>query len=138
MCKMMRSSFSDSFLRIAFTALFILTLPYSCSFVHPRVDNSGHKQTEYQYTVPEKCEDGWEVSSLAAEGMDHDAISEMIRKVLNSYYEDIHGIVLVKNGKLVLEEYFYGYDRNKLHEMHSVTKSITSNVLEKIRDHQNL
>ena len=55
-------------------------------------------------TVPEKCEDGWDVSSLAAEGIDQDAISEMIRKVLSSYYEDIHSIVLIKNGKLVLEE----------------------------------
>ena len=123
---MMRTSFSGIFLRTAFTALFILTLPYSCSFIQPRVDNSGHKQTEYQYNVPEKYEDGWEVSSLAAEGMDQDAISEMIRKVLSGYYEDIHSIVLVKNGKLVLEEYFYGYDRNKLDDMHSVTKSITS------------
>jgi CubicO group peptidase (beta-lactamase class C family) len=122
----MKTSFSVSLLRFASTALLILTLLYSCSFIHPRIDNSGHQQTEYQYTVPEKCEDGWEVSSLAAEGMNQDAISEMIRKVLSGYYEDIHSIVLVKNGKLVLEEYFYGYDRNKLHDMHSVTKSITS------------
>ena len=118
----MRSSFFGRFLRIAFTALFIISLPYSCSFVQPRIDNSGHKQTEYQYTVPEKCDDGWEISSLAAEGIDQNAISEMIKKVLSGYYEDIHSIILVKNGKLVLEEYFYGYDRNKLHDMHSATK----------------
>ena len=122
----MKTSFSVSLLKFASTALLILTLLYSCSFIHPRVDKSGHQQTEYQYTVPEKCEDGWELSSLAAEGINQDAISEMIRKVLSGYYEDIHSIVLVKNGKLVLEEYFYGYDRNKLHDMHSVTKSITS------------
>ena len=88
----MITPFSGSFPRIAFTTLLIFTFPYSCSFVHPRVDNSGHQQTEYQYTVPEKRENGWEVSSLAAEGIDQDAVSEMIRKVLNSYYEDIHGI----------------------------------------------
>ena len=122
----MKTSFSVSLLRFASTALLILTLLYSCSFTHPRVDNSGHQQTEYQYKVPEKCEDGWEVSNLAAEGINQDAINEMIRKVLSGYYEDIHSIVLVKNGKFVLEEYFYGYDRNKLHDMHSVTKSITS------------
>ena len=100
----MKTFFSVSLLRFASTALLILTLLYSCSSIYPRVDNSGHQQTEYQYTVPEKDEDGWEVSSLAAEGMDQDAISEMIRKVLSGYYEDIHSIVLVKNGKLVLEE----------------------------------
>jgi len=122
----MKTSFSVSLQRFASTALLVLTLLYSCSSIYPRVDNSGHQQTEYQYTVPEKYEDGWEVSSLAAEGMDQDAISEMIRKVLSGYYEDIHSILLVKNGKLVLEEYFYGYDRNRLHDIHSVTKSITS------------
>jgi len=122
----MKPFFSGSLLRFAFKALLILTLSYSCSFLHPRVDNFGHKQTEYHYTVPEKFEDGWEISSLAAEGIDQNAISEMIRNVLSGYYEDIHSIVLVKNGKLVLDEYFYGYDRMRLHDMHSVTKSITS------------
>lgn len=122
----MRTSSSGSFLKSAFTALFIFTLSYNCSFVNPRVDNSGHKQTEYHYTIPEKIEDGWEISSLAAEGINENAISEMIKKVLSGYYEGIHSIVLVKNGKLVLEEYFYGYDRMRLHDVHSVTKSITS------------
>ena len=32
----------------------------------------------------------------------------------------------MKNGKLVLEEYFYGYDRDDLHYLASATKSITS------------
>ena len=32
----------------------------------------------------------------------------------------------VKDGKLVFEEYFYGYDREKSHFLASVSKSITS------------
>lgn len=35
-------------------------------------------------------------------------------------------MLLVRNGKLILEEYFYGYDRDSKHELHSVSKSITS------------
>ena len=122
----METRFSGSLIRSAFTALLILTLSYSCSLIHPRVDNFGHRQTEYKYTVPEKFDDGWEISSLSAEGIDQNAISEMIKKVLTGYYENIHSIILVKNGKLVLEEYFYGYDRTRLHDIHSVTKSITA------------
>jgi CubicO group peptidase (beta-lactamase class C family) len=125
-CNGMKISLYATLPRIAFAVFLMLTLSYGCSLVHPRVDSYGQPQTDYQYTVPEKCEDGWDVSSLAAESIDQDAINEMIRKVLSCYYEDIHSIVLVKNGKLVLEEYFYGYDRKRLHDMHSVTKSITS------------
>ena len=37
------------------------------------------------------------------------------------------GVLLyVKDGKLVLEEYFNEYGRDDLHELHSVSKSITS------------
>jgi CubicO group peptidase (beta-lactamase class C family) len=34
--------------------------------------------------------------------------------------------LLVKNGKLILEEYFYNYNHEKLHQIRSVTKSIGS------------
>ena len=46
--------------------------------------------------------------------------------ILDGNLPNIHGLLLIKNGKLVLEESFYGYDRDAKHQMHSVTKSITS------------
>jgi CubicO group peptidase (beta-lactamase class C family) len=123
----MRTPFHVTIPRIALLVpLLTLALSFGCSSMHPRVDSHGRPQTEYQYSVPEKSEDGWEVSSLTAKGVDQEIISEMIRRVLDRNYENIHSIVLARNGKLVLEEYFYGYDRNALHELHSVTKSITS------------
>jgi len=39
---------------------------------------------------------------------------------------NIHSILIVKDKKLVFEEYFYGYNREKLHYLASVSKSITS------------
>ena len=53
-------------------------------------------------------------------------INELIRSILNKRFKNIHSVVLVKNGKLILDEYFYGYDRDAKHELHSVSKSITS------------
>ena len=41
-------------------------------------------------------------------------------------YENIHGILIVKDGLLVFEEYFYGYLLDSRHNVASVTKSITS------------
>ena len=48
--------------------------------------------------------------------------------------KDIHSVLLVKNGKLILEEYFYGHTPDTKHEVHSVTKSITSILVGIARD----
>jgi len=80
----------------------------------------------YQYSVPAKADDDWEISSLKDEGINPGKIKELMLDILNGNIQDIHSVLIVKNGKLVLEEYFHGYDRNKTHSMMSVSKSITS------------
>jgi CubicO group peptidase (beta-lactamase class C family) len=89
----------------------------------------------YQYTVPEKTNDGWETASLNSVNLDTNLIKELFERIGSNSYENIHGVLLVKNGKLVVEEYFPGQDskgqyqtfkRDTLHEMHSATKSLNS------------
>ena len=38
----------------------------------------------------------------------------------------IHGVLIARHGKLVLEEYFHGEHRDKLHETRSAAKSVTA------------
>jgi CubicO group peptidase (beta-lactamase class C family) len=80
----------------------------------------------YQYAVPMKEDKAFDVSSLKSEGVDPGKISELIQGILDENFQNIHSLLIVKNGKLVLEEYFYGYARHKIHSMMSVSKSITS------------
>jgi CubicO group peptidase (beta-lactamase class C family) len=89
----------------------------------------------YQYTVPEKTNDGWETASLNSVNLDANLIKELFERIGGNSYENIHGVLLVKNGKLVVEEYFPGQDsvgqyrmftRDTLHEMLSATKSVNS------------
>jgi CubicO group peptidase (beta-lactamase class C family) len=80
----------------------------------------------YQYEVPAKTDDDWKISSLKDEGIDPGKINELMLNILNGNIQDIHSVLIIKNGKLVLEDYFYGYARHKTHHMMSVTKSITS------------
>jgi len=40
----------------------------------------------------------------------------------------MHGLLIARHGKLVLEEYFHGQHRDKLHETRSATKSITATL----------
>jgi CubicO group peptidase (beta-lactamase class C family) len=46
--------------------------------------------------------------------------------VLDGTYPDVRAIAVHHNGALVLEEYFYGFERDRPHQMRSLTKSIIS------------
>jgi len=80
----------------------------------------------YEYGVPIKTDDDWKISSLKDEGIDPQKINELMLNILNGNIQDIHSVLIVKNGALVLEDYFYGYARNQTHSVMSVSKSITS------------
>ena len=49
-----------------------------------------------------------------------------MQNLVNKEYKNVHSVIMVKNGKLVMEEYFSGYHRGKEHLLASTTKSITS------------
>ena len=111
---------------VSSVCLLALLLAASCSTLCPRLDSQGQPQYEYVYQVPEETGDGLETSSLDAEGVHLERVKELIRNILNRRFENIHSVLLVKNGKLILEEYFYGYDRDQKHQLRSATKSVTS------------
>lgn len=75
---------------------------------------------------PPKIDDGWGVASPAAFNADTTLLNTMVREVDAGEYVNIHSILVVKDGVLVLEEYFEGNDRNTLHEIRSATKCIGS------------
>jgi CubicO group peptidase (beta-lactamase class C family) len=107
----------------------------------------GQQAAPYAYQVPEELDDGWETADLADVGMDPDPLCNLIDRINRKEYQNVHGILIVKDGKLVFEEYFDGYafsysgpwssllkfrgkrvefDANTPHNLASVTKSITS------------
>ena len=86
----------------------------------------GLPQYDYEYLMPERTDDGWEISSLDAEGVDSKKINDLMQNILDGNIDNIHGIVIIKNGKLVLEEYFDGFDRETKHRIFSASKSVTS------------
>jgi len=106
--------------------LIFILVTAACTNWSPRVNRYGLPEHKYIYQKPEEVDDGWETSSLTMEGLDSSKIRDMIYSIVNKRYKGIHSVLLVKNGKLVLEEYFYGYNRDRLHALHSVSKSITS------------
>lgn len=80
----------------------------------------------YQYNPPIKMNDGWVVSNLCDVGIDEKILTSLMIKILNEEITNIQGLLIIKNGKLVFEEYLGGYALNIRHPVASVTKSITS------------
>ena len=86
------------------------------------------KDSEYSYQIPSETDDGWQTSSLSEEGVNEKKISSLMRRILNGYDEgkNVHSVLLIKNGKLILEAYFCGSHRNHMHHIQSDTKSVAS------------
>ena len=110
----------------------------------------GPENFDYTYQVPASVNDDWNVSSLSDVGMTESDLVDMMHFVNNSNDQQIHNIIIIKDDKLVFEEYFKGhlfdtdqiasegpyiqYGRDTLHFMASVTKSVTSVLFGKAMD----
>src|SRR5688572_27754145 len=75
---------------------------------------------------PPALADGLEVSSLATENVDVTLVNDAVKFVHEKKEGNVHSMLIVRNGKLVLESYFNGWNRNRRHDLRSATKSITS------------
>jgi CubicO group peptidase (beta-lactamase class C family) len=68
---------------------------------------------------------GWPVSTDA---YDTKLITSLNEKIAQYKFKDVAGVVVIKDGKLLLEEYFNGSKRDKLHDPRSVGKTFASAV----------
>jgi CubicO group peptidase (beta-lactamase class C family) len=69
--------------------------------------------------------DGWEISSLKAEGIAPSPIAELFARIRRSDYVGIDGLLIARNGLLVAESYFAGFGRSSPHQTRSSFKSAT-------------
>ncbi|MGD9329128.1 MAG: serine hydrolase, partial [Cyclobacteriaceae bacterium] len=92
----------------------------------PRVDVHEERIYSYSYNKPAQKDDGFECAELSEAGIDSTFIYKLIEDILKGRMATIHSLLLLKDDKLVLEEYFHTYDLNTLHPIESVTKSFTS------------
>ncbi len=95
----------------------------------PRVNPNGEKIYNYSYHKPLPKNDGLECSTLSEAGIDSTYIYKLVEDILKGKLATIHSLLIVKDNKLVLEEYFHNYGNNTLHSLESVTKSFTSALM---------
>jgi CubicO group peptidase (beta-lactamase class C family) len=79
---------------------------------------------------PEELPDGWEISDAAQEGLDPASLEAIYRDFFDEgRYPTARGLLVVRHGKLVAEAYARDRgDRERLHNVQSVAKSVTSLV----------
>ncbi len=66
--------------------------------------------------------------AVSNEQFDNQKIKELKGAIDEGIYKKINGIVVLKNGKILIEEYFNGENRNSLHNPRSVGKSFASTM----------
>ena len=81
---------------------------------------------DYSYSRPEALPDGWETADSEDLGISHETVAGLVNAISSGDAGVIHSLLLVLDGKLVVEEYFHGYEREDLHRLASVTKSVSS------------
>lgn len=81
------------------------------------------KQVAIQLIKPLK---DWKISTAQ---IDTAKIEALNRKIATKSYKDITSIIVLKDGKLLIEAYFNGANRNSLHDTRSVGKSFASTLL---------
>jgi len=99
-----------------------------------------HAQKPSVYKKPVQLKDGIQTSTLKDVGTDEKIIKAMQDSIVNGNYTNIHSVLILRNYKLVYEKYFPGNDevrmkgfvgfvdhhRDSLHDVRSITKSVTS------------
>ncbi len=74
--------------------------------------------------------DDWPRSTPEAQNFDPAPLDELVTLIREGRrFPDLHSLLIVRNGYMVVEEYFDGWNASRLHTLQSVTKSITSALI---------
>jgi CubicO group peptidase (beta-lactamase class C family) len=93
----------------------------------PRPPGSG----PYVYRRPQETGDGWRTARARDVGLDEAAVTRAVQRVIDGDPFDrapslIHSMLIARRGRLVVEEYFFGHDRDTPHDLRSAGKTFAS------------
>ena len=83
----------------------------------------------YIYQQPELAVDGLTTGSVFEFTNDTTAFYKLITGIIRQKYGRMESLLILKDRKLIVEEYFYNHDRSTLHNIRSDTKSVVSILL---------
>lgn len=88
----------------------------------------------YVYAPPARLGDGWRTARARAVGFEEQALAGLVQRIANGdpaarRPQLIHSLLVARRGRLVLEEYFHGFDRETPHDIRSAGKTFASVLL---------
>lgn len=104
--------------------------PAEAAGFFPRLPGS----PRYVYGAPPSTGDGWRTAAAHEVGLDEVMLAEIVRTIIDSDPTArppslIHSLLVARHRRLVLEEYFFGYDRDTPHDTRSAGKTFASVML---------
>ena len=91
-------------------------------------------EPKYVYRKPPATSDGWATASARDVGLDEAALARLAQRLIDADPADrrpglIHSLLVAHRGRLVFEEYFFGFNRDKPHDIRSAGKTFASVML---------
>jgi CubicO group peptidase (beta-lactamase class C family) len=97
------------------------------------------REQNYVYLPPVQASDGWPTASLAEVGLKQAPLSQLVGQILKANLEEnslpIQSLLIARHGKLALEEYFYGFSRERPHDTRSAGKTWATVLVGVARQH---
>jgi CubicO group peptidase (beta-lactamase class C family) len=95
----------------------------------PRLGRDGKPLLGYHYVPPVEGDDAWEAADAVTAGVDTSRVGMLIRRVLSGEFPNLHSILVIKDSKLIIDEYFHGFHHDKPHRISSVSKVVTESLI---------
>jgi len=73
--------------------------------------------------------EGWRTSTPEEQGMDSELLAGAVDYLMGQDGYNIHSLLVIRNGYIVADAYFYPFAEGSLHDVASVTKSVTSTLV---------
>jgi len=94
----------------------------------------------YLYRPPIADDDGWNTASLTQAGLDPKPLTALVERLRDQTVDGykapyIQSLLVAHHGKLALEEYFYGFDRDRAHDTRSSGKTLAGTLTGIALDH---
>lgn len=93
----------------------------------PEVDESKFKS--YKYVIPNEVNTGFAKGNLLEANINNEILYDVLTRIKKKNHGLVDAFILVKDGKLLVEEYFNDYNRNKIHFISSNTKTVSALVM---------
>ncbi len=91
---------------------------------YPRVPS---ERQRWIYSEPIANKDGWSVSTLKEEHIDQKPLAKLMGRILQTDPSNtslrIQSLLIARHGHLIMEEYFYGFTQDRVHDMRSAGKT---------------